>query len=90
MHRPASAWLLARPLQSMRGSQALLLVLDRPGVSYREDRLWHTQLRGYLERELLATRLMPLWLVSLDELGDKAHATLESIPAALFYDRTVT
>ncbi len=82
------AWLLARPLQSMRGSQALLLVLDRPGVSYQEDRLWHAQLRGYLERELLATRLMPLWLASLDELGDKANAVLAGIPAALFYDRT--
>lgn len=83
------AWLLARPLQSMRGSQALLLVLDRPGVGYQEDRLWHAQLRGYLERELLVTRLMPLWLVSLEELGDKAGLVLSEIPAALFYDRTV-
>ncbi|MEG0976425.1 MAG: M48 family metallopeptidase [Comamonas sp.] len=86
------AWLLARPLQSARGSQALVLVLDRPGVGYQEAQQWEAQLYTYLERELLVCKLMPVWLVNVDELGDKAdkvYRVLDEIPAALLCDRTV-
>ncbi len=86
------AWLLARPLQSVRGSQALVLVLDRPGVGYQEAQQWEEQLYTYLARELLVCKLLPVMLVNVDELGDKAskvYAALGAIPAALLYDRTV-
>ena len=85
------AWLLTRPLQSVRGSHALVLVLDRPGVGYQEAQQWEAQLYTYLARELLVCKIMPVMLVNVDELGDKAskvYSVLEAIPAALLYDRT--
>ena len=81
------AWLLARPLRSVRGSYALVLVLDRPGVHYQEAKKLEKQWRDYLERELLVCKLMPGWIVHLDELGPEAYKQLPEIPAALVYTR---
>ncbi len=83
------AWLLARPLQTVHGAYGLVLVLDRPGVTeqdaHRLEQHWHQ----YLERELLVSKLMPLIVVHLEQLGNHAFDEISRIPAALVYDRTV-
>lgn len=83
------AWLLARPLRALPGAYALVLVLDRPGVHYQENKRLEQQWRGYLERELLLCKLMPLWLTHVDELGPTALRQLAAMPWALWYDRSV-
>ncbi len=84
------AWLVARPLLSVRGSYALVLVLDRPDTPYQDCKKLEDQWRDYLRRELLAVQMMPGWIVHLDELGAQAYRQLEALPEALVYDRTVS
>ncbi|QMV74982.1 hypothetical protein HS961_20245 [Comamonas piscis] len=83
------AWLMARPLRALPGAYALVLVLDRPGLHYQENKRLEQQWRGYLERELLLCKLMPLWLTHVDELGPTALRQLAAMPWALLYDRSV-
>ncbi|MEG0114170.1 MAG: M48 family metallopeptidase [Comamonas sp.] len=83
------AWLMARPLRALPGAYALVLVLDRPGVHYQDNKRLEQQWRGYLERELLLCKLMPLWLTHVDELGPTGLRQLAAMPWALLYDRSV-
>ncbi len=82
------AWLLARPLRSLPGAYALVLVLDRPGVHYQDNKRLELQWRGYLERELLLCKLVPLWITHVEELGPTALRQLAAMPWGLVYDRT--
>ena len=80
---------MARPLRALPGAYALVLVLDRPGVHYQDNKRLEQQWRGYLERELLLCKLMPLWLTHVDELGPTGLRQLAAMPWALLYDRSV-
>ena len=80
------AWLLARPLRAVRGSHMLVLVLDRPGVHYQQNKKLEQQWRDFLERELLICKLMPGSIVHLDELGPDAGKRLGALQAALVFD----
>ena len=82
--------MVARPLLSVRGSYALVLVLDRPDTPYQDCKKLEDQWRDYLRRELLAVQMMPGWIVHLDELGAQAYRQLAALPEALVYDRTVS
>ncbi|WP_313335251.1 hypothetical protein, partial [Comamonas sp.] len=81
------AWLLARPLRSLAGAYALVLVLDRPGMHYQDNKRLELEWRGYLERELLLCKLMPLWITHVDALGPTGLRQLAAMPWGLVHDR---